>query len=101
MAKILLAEDDSRLAEMVSQWLSNENHTVEVVSDGAEADNILRVSGYDVLILDWNLPSITGIEICQNFRKNGGMCPVLILTGKQDIADKELGLDSGADDYLT
>ncbi|HEY9714132.1 MAG TPA: response regulator transcription factor, partial [Chroococcales cyanobacterium] len=56
---------------------------------------------YDLIVLDWQLPDTTGIEICREFRGKGGMTPVLFLTGKNTITDKEHGFDSGADDYLT
>lgn len=72
-----------------------------MVNSGTEAIERLRFDKYDVLIFDWQLPDLTGIEICKRFRSKGGNTPVLMLTGKSEIADKETGLDAGADDYLT
>jgi len=101
MAKILLVEDDVEFSGVVKSWLSNERHAVEVVHDGLEARHQLQVFEYDLVVLDWQLPGLSGVEICQDFRSRGGMTPVLMLTGKSTVADKESGLDSGADDYLT
>jgi DNA-binding response OmpR family regulator len=101
MAKVLFVEDDSDLAGRVEKWLVHEQHTVELVFDGKEAADRMRLYKYDVVVLDWGLPSMSGLEICKEYRAAGGTTPVLMLTGKDQIADKEEGLDSGADDYLT
>lgn len=101
MAKVLLVEDDSELAEAVQRWLENEHHTVESVADGMEAHERLNIYKYDVLILDWELPGMSGVDVCKKYRANGGTAPILILTGKSTVSEKETGLDAGADDYLT
>jgi DNA-binding response OmpR family regulator len=101
MAKILLVEDDEDLATTVSEWLSFEHHTVESVRNGTDARERLRMCTYDIIILDWNLPDVSGIEICKKFRADQGTTPIIMLTGKSSIAEREEGLDSGADDYLT
>ncbi len=101
MAKILLIEDDVEFSGIVQGWLSNEHHSVEVVHDGSEARDRLQVYEYDLLILDWQLPGLSGIEVCKEFRSQGGVTPILMLTGKSAVTEKETGLDSGADDYLT
>ena len=101
MAKILLVEDDLEMCEVVSDWLTDEHYTVDVVNTGTDAVERLRFDKYDVLIFDWQLPDLTGIEVCKRFRSKGGKTPVLMLTGKSEIVDKETGLDAGADDYLT
>ncbi|MBY0549816.1 MAG: response regulator transcription factor [Candidatus Obscuribacterales bacterium] len=101
MAKILVVEDDVDLSSKVSEWLSFEQHLVEVVYDGQEAYDRLRVYSYECVILDWDLPKMTGLEVCKQFRNHGGHTPILMLTGKDAIAEKEAGLDAGADDYLT
>jgi DNA-binding response OmpR family regulator len=101
MAKILFVEDDRDLTLTVSQWLESEHHTVEVVHNGQEGlDRVLHCN-YDVIILDWSLPEVTGVEICRQYRNSKGTTPVMMLTGKDMLQDKEAGLDSGADDYLT
>jgi DNA-binding response OmpR family regulator len=101
MAKILLVEDDMQLARTVKGWLSVEHHSVEAVSNGQEALDILAVYEYDLVILDWQLPGLSGLEICKEFRSQGRRTPILMLTGKSAIAEKEAGLDAGSDDYLT
>lgn len=101
MAKILIVEDDIQLSKLVRDWLKMERHEVEVVNDGQEGLNRLKVYDYDLVVLDLELPVIGGMEILREFRATGKKTPVLILTGRTTIDDKELGLDSGADDYLT
>lgn len=101
MAKILIVEDDLSLGKMVRDWLALDHHATELVSDGAEALSMLKVYEYDLIVLDWELPNVSGIEILKAFRAQGGLAPVLMLTGRGTIDDKESGFDSGADDYLT
>lgn len=100
MSKILLVEDEDDLAVQISDWLAREHHTVEHVNNGGEAVDHLAVSKYDVIILDWLLPGLDGIEVCRKYRSMGGKTPILMLTAKSTIEEKETGLDSGADDYL-
>lgn len=101
MAKILFVEDDQGLAEMVLEWLICERHSIEHISDGQTGLDYLQYGKYDLAILDWTLPGKTGLDICKQHRANGGTTPVIMLTAKGAENDKELGLDSGADDYLT
>lgn len=101
MAKILFVEDDQGLAEMVLEWLICERHSIEHLTDGQIGLNYLQYGKYDLAILDWTLPNKTGLDICKQHRANGGTTPVIMLTAKGAENDKELGLDSGADDYLT
>lgn len=101
MAKILLVEDDIGCADAVESWLSSEHYTVEPVHNGKEA--LFRISNYDfdLLILDWELPDSTGVEILKQLRAQGKTTPVLMLTGRSGIEDKEQCFVSGVDDYLT
>lgn len=101
MAKILIVDDDKELASMLESWLVGEHHVVETLYDGIEASQQLRVAQYDVIVLDWDLPGMSGMEICKQFRAQNGATPIIMLTGKSAISDKEVGLDAGADDYLT
>ncbi len=102
MAKILLVEDDKLTAQQTSVWLSKMDcHTVEVVSDGAEAIARLRLYNYDLVILDWNVPGQSGVEVCRQARSDGLSLPILMLTAMSTIAAKETGFNVGADDYLT
>lgn len=101
MAKILLVEDDIPLGEAVVDSLSR-NYIVEFVHTGKEAADRLKLYSYDLVILDWGLPDeLKGIDVCRMYRAQGGTCPILMLTGRDTIVDKETGLDCGADDYLT
>ncbi|MBS1993723.1 MAG: response regulator transcription factor [Cyanobacteria bacterium SZAS LIN-2] len=100
VAKILLVEDDEDLASMIMEWLSNERHLIEVAYDGNHGMDLLKLAQYDVIVLDWDLPGMQGIDILRQFRAGGGNTPVIMLTGKGSIAEKEAGLDSGADDYV-
>ena len=101
MAKILVADDDPDLVEMVEDCLTAELHTVDTVLSGKEAQDRLRFYQYDLVILDWQFPDAEGPEILHAYRMQGGITPVLMLTGRNKTADIERGLDVGADDYLT
>jgi len=101
VAKILFVEDDDEVAESVIAALKPEKHVVELVNRGEHAIERLELYGYDLIILDWELPNMSGVEICTRFRAQGGTTPILMLTGRGKEADKETALDSGADDYLT
>src|SRR5580658_5557661 len=101
MAKVLAADDDELLLGVVRDWLTAENHQIEAVDSGFKCWEKLQSESYDLVILDWDLPEITGIELLRRFRQDGGTTPVLMLTGRRDVDDKAPGLDMGADDYLT
>ncbi|HEY9788105.1 MAG TPA: response regulator transcription factor [Candidatus Obscuribacterales bacterium] len=101
MAKILLVEDDTNLADSVVQYLKAEHHVVETTESGEDALQLMKTSAYDVVILDIGLPDKTGIEVLTEYRNSRGGARVLILTGKDKIEEKEQGFDAGADDYLT
>jgi DNA-binding response OmpR family regulator len=101
MYKVLLVEDDIQFRDVMSDWLAAHNYVVQTAHDGEEAIELLQFYQYDVIILDWQLPKGSGVEVCQHYRSSGGMAPVLMLTAKSNVVDKEEGLDAGADDYLT
>jgi len=100
VSKILLIEDDKSLSRVVAEVLVSNHFDVECVHTGSDGMDRLKFYQFDAVILDLDLPDIGGIEICSRFRSGGGTTPILMLTGKDGIADKELGLNSGADDYL-
>jgi DNA-binding response OmpR family regulator len=100
MAKILLVEDDSQLSKKLGEWLTLEHHLVEIVSSGEDALQLLTNFKFDLVLLDWNLTGITGLTVCLRYRASGGTSPIIFLTGEGDLDHKELGLDSGADDYV-
>src|SRR4051812_18757716 len=101
MAKILVVEDDPAICTIIVDWLTHQHHTVEISHNGLEAAQYLKTYQYDVIVLDWGLPDLSGVEICKRYKTSGGRAPVLMLTGKRDIEDKEEGFNAGADDYLT
>ncbi|HEY9869618.1 MAG TPA: response regulator transcription factor [Candidatus Obscuribacterales bacterium] len=101
MAKILIVEDDKQLCGLLVDWLTGEGHTPDVVYKGTDGAERLRFYKYDLVILDWALPDLAGPDLCRQYRSRGGQTPILMLTGKREVEDKEIGLDAGADDYLT
>src|SRR5947208_2347520 len=101
MARVLIIEDDVTLANLLAEVLSADDHEVDVVNNGQEGANQLCSGAYDLAVLDWDLPQKSGIQICQQYRDGGGKSPVLILTGRDKISEKEAGFEAGADDYLT
>lgn len=101
MAKILLVEDDVELSETLRVWLTDEGFNFEACEDGETAVDLLQQSEFDVIILDWDLPGISGVDVMKRYRERGGQSPIIFLTGKGNIDDKTVGLDGGADDYLT
>lgn len=101
MAKILVVEDDDHQADVIEKWLTHEHYKVDVVSTYADGKAMLSSYTYDAVVLDWGLPDGVGIDLIKEFRKGGGSTPILMLTGRSDMSDKEQGLDGGADDYLT
>jgi two-component system, OmpR family, manganese sensing response regulator len=98
--KILVVEDDLELLEPLNTVLSRAGHIVDGVASCELATSLLSEQNYDLLILDWMLPTGSGIDLCQQYRNIGKTSPVLMLTAKDSIADKIKGLDAGADDYL-
>lgn len=98
--KILIAEDDDRLRKNITHIIQKEYHHVDSVDNGRDAfDNVL-FEPYDLLILDWMMPGLSGIEVCKEVRKRGFTGGILMLTAKDDCTDIIQGLDAGADDYL-
>ena len=100
MAKLLVVENDAQLANQVVDWLAEQGYQVEKASNGEDALQLLSNFKYDVLLLDWNLPGMSGLELLKRHRQAGGMSLALFITGKGDIDSKEKGLEIGADDYL-
>jgi DNA-binding response OmpR family regulator len=98
--KILFVEDDPIQLEPLQAGLTKAGHSVDAVRDGETAQWLMLERYYDLLILDWMLPQVSGMELCQQYRQMGKMAPVLFLTAKDTVLDRVTGLDSGADDYL-
>lgn len=101
MAKILIVEDEVALVDLMRDSLAAQGFLLDHVDDGDKAIAQLKYNQYDLIILDWSLPGSDGLTILKSYRDNGGQSPVLMLTGKRKLEDKETGLESGADDYLT
>ena len=99
--RILLCEDERELSDALSAILKHNNYSVDQVYDGLEALDYLEADNYDVVILDIMMPKLDGVEVLRRLRAGGSDIPVIMLTAKSQIEDKILGLDSGADDYLT
>lgn len=97
---ILLVEDDSAQLEPLQAALSQAGHIVDALDNGDTAQWLMKEKDYDLLILDWMLPQVSGVSLCRQYRESGKTAPVLMLTAKDTTADKVNGLDAGADDYL-
>lgn len=101
MAKILIVEDSPDLGPQLCTWLTNEGQICELAGTGEDAVQLLINFSYDIVLLDWQLPGMSGLDVCRKFRQMGGESFVIFLTGKSDIDSKEQALNLGADDYLT
>ena len=99
--KVLLAEDEIRIAEQLRKGLEREGYVLSVAHDGQAAMDLIRSMEYDLLVLDWMLPDRDGIEVLRDLRTRGLATPVLMLTARDTLNDRVVGLDSGADDYLS
>lgn len=99
--KLLLAEDERSLSRAIVKILEKNNYTAEAVYNGEDALTCLETGGYDAAILDIMMPGMDGITVLKKLRAKGNRTPIIMLTAKSEIDDKVLGLDSGANDYLT
>ncbi len=99
--RILLVEDEVKVASFIKRGLEQEQHVVDVAGSMRDGDYLASIQEYDLLILDCLLPDGGGRELCRRVRARGVGTPVLLLTAKSSVQDKVIGLDSGADDYLT
>ena len=99
--RLLLAEDEKELSKALTAILVHNNYSVDAVYNGREALEYINCENYDGVILDIMMPEIDGITVLKNIREKGNSVPVIMLTAKSEIDDRVLGLDCGADDYLT
>ena len=97
---ILLVEDDVKLAKFIELELNYEGYRLSVAYDGLAGLMLTRESRPDLVILDWMLPALSGIEICRRLRTTGDKVPIILLTAKDEVSDRVVGLDAGADDYV-
>ena len=98
--RILIVDDEAELTNPLTRLLTREGYRVDAAFDGTTGSELMQKGNYDLFILDWTLPGKTGLEICQQLRKQGITTPVLFLTAKDTLDDRVEGLDAGADDYL-
>ncbi|MGQ4648851.1 response regulator [Lyngbya aestuarii] len=98
--RILLVEDDERITDALAEDLSDQHYAIDVAYDGDAGWELASVFTYDLILLDVMLPQMDGITLCRQLRAKGCSTPVMMLTARDTISDKVLGLDAGADDYL-
>lgn len=98
--RFAVVEDNTTLANGIAHQLRDQGHAVDILHDGAQALEFLRHDGADMVILDVNLPSLSGFEVLRALRTAGSTMPIILLTARGDLRDRVTGLDAGADDYL-
>jgi DNA-binding response OmpR family regulator len=98
--RVLVAEDDEGLRSVLERGLRESGYAVDATEDGEQALRYLDTYDYEVAILDWRMPKVSGLEVTQRLRRRGSSLPILILTARDTARDRVTGLDEGADDYL-
>lgn len=98
--RILLAEDDETLGELTEHQLKRQYHVVDWMKDGLQAKEAIAAGRYDVYVLDWMMPEMTGLELVREIRSNEDHTPILLLTARDAVQDRVEGLRAGADDYM-
>src|SRR5690606_15683378 len=101
MTRVLLAEDDASIAEPLTRAFKREGYDVEVTGNGVDTLTQASQPGVDLLVLDLGLPELDGLDVCRKLRADGHVVPILVLTARADEVDTVVGLDAGADDYVT
>jgi DNA-binding response OmpR family regulator len=101
MTSVLLAEDDASISDPLARALRREGYDVDVSADGPGTLGRALAGGIDLIVLDLGLPELDGLEVCRRLRSEGRATPVLVLTARADEVDTVIGLDAGADDYVT
>ncbi len=99
-SSILIVEDEAKLAQFIKLELEYEGYQVTTAQDGLSGLAHARETNFDLILLDWMLPGISGPEICRRLRSTGDQVPIILLTAKDEVSDRVAGLDSGADDYI-
>ena len=99
--RVLVIEDDQEAARLLARGLREEGWVVDVAHSGETGDEMASVNSYDAIVLDWLLPDREGIAVCRSLRASGLHVPILLLTARDAVEDRVLGLNAGADDYLT
>lgn len=101
MSRVLIIEDEARLASLLRRGLEAEGYVTDVATDGVEGELLAIENSYDAMIVDWRLPKQDGKSIIEHLRASGDTTPALMLTALDDVEHRVAGLDAGADDYLT
>lgn len=99
--RVLLVEDEKKMASFIERGLKEEGYAVDVAFDGEQGWDYVAANEYDAVVLDLMLPKISGLDLCSKIRQGGNQTPILMLTARDSVEDKIKGLDQGADDYLT
>jgi DNA-binding response OmpR family regulator len=99
--EILIAEDETQIAEPLRKNFLEEGHHAIIAKDGEQALNLIDKVQFDVIVLDWKMPKISGIEVCNRIREANNKTPIILLTALTQLSNKVEALNSGADDYLT
>ncbi len=97
--RILIIEDDEAILKFLRRGLAYEGYQVDIAPDGETGLSVARDQPPDLVVLDWMLPGLDGLEVCRRLR-SGGPLPILMLTAKDNVSDRVQGLDAGADDYM-
>ncbi len=99
--RILVIEDEKKIADFIKRGLKEEGYAVDVAYDGVEGQFLAKTNTYDLILLDLMLPKLDGLTLCKNLKKENHPAPVIMVTAKDTVEDKVVGLNSGADDYMT
>ena len=99
--KILIVEDDPRISKPLAEDLRHQNHAVDIADDGELGWDCIQATNYELILLDVMLPKLDGISLCRKLRSHGSSTAILLLTAKDTSNSKVMGLDAGADDYMT
>jgi len=98
--KVLVVDDDVRICSVIGRGLSEEGYAVDLANNGEDGLHYAQINDYDLIILDIMMPVVDGLTVCRSLRESGFEMPILMLTAKDAVADRVVGLDTGADDYL-
>jgi DNA-binding response OmpR family regulator len=99
--KVLVVEDDKKLARFLSQALTEEGYVVDTCARGRDALTQSSHIAYSLIVLDWMLPDLDGVTVCREIRRSASNVPILMLTARAEVGERVIGLDAGADDYMT
>ncbi len=98
--RILIVEDEKGISNFLKDGLGEESFAVDVAADGNKGLELSMVNDYDLILLDWMIPGISGIEVCRQIRKSNSLVPIIFLTAKDTVSDTVFGLEAGANDYI-